>query len=162
MTLRPRLAAAFVLASWAWTIALVAVPLASARAPEVRLPASVSASVYLAGGFLCHQRAGRSFHPWGVRMPVCARCFGLYASASLGAVAGLFAGVTGAHGRSRRLTAHRLLVGLALAAVPTGLIWLVEWLGLAYPPAIVRAALAVPLGATVGWIVTTAIGHEIG
>lgn len=162
MTLRPRLAVAFFLASCVWTIGLIAVPFASARWPGARLTTGVSASVYLAGGFLCHQRADRSFHPWGVRMPVCARCFGLYASAPLGAAAGLFAGALGASGRGRHLTANRLRVTLVIAALPTGVIWLVEWLGLVHSPSIVRAVLAAPLGAAVGWIVTAAIGREIG
>jgi len=158
MSLRGRLAVGFVAASWVWTAALVAVPFASARwpaAPSVRVP---SASVYLVGGFLCHQRADRSFHPWGVRMPVCARCFGLYASAAAGAAVALLpAGLA----RPRRVTARAVRRVLVVAALPTAMIWFVEWSGLAAPSGLVRAGLAIPLGAVVGWIVTTAIVREI-
>jgi uncharacterized membrane protein len=157
---RPRLAAAFVAASCLWTGALVAVPFASARWPASRAVSASSASVYLAGTFLCHQRGERSFHPWGVRMPVCARCFGLYASASAGAVAGLI-GIPWLLRVRARPDARTLRRLVFLAALPTAGVWLAEWIGWAQPSAAVRAGLAMPLGAAIGWLVTTAIGTEI-
>ncbi len=162
MTSRVRLAVLFALASLAWALLLVAIPYAGSRWPTAGFVTAVSAPVYVAGGFLCHQRAERSFHPGGMRMPVCARCFGLYASAPFGAAMGVLAGSLGAVGRRRRLTVRRLRGVLVLAALPTGIIWLAEWLGVVDPASIVRAALAVPLGAAVGWAVSTAIGREIG
>lgn len=148
------------MASWVWTAVLLAVPYASARWPASRGVSAASASVYLAGTFLCHQRADRSFHPWGARMPVCARCFGLYASASAGAAIGLLGLIALREDRARRDvgTLRRLVI---LAALPTAIVWLVEWIGWAQPPAVVRAALAAPLGAAIGWLVATAIGTEI-
>lgn len=162
MTSRARLAVLFALASLVWALLLVAIPGVASRWPTAGFVTAVSAPVYVAGGFVCHQGAERSFHPWGMRMPVCARCFGLYASAPFGAAIGVFVGSIGAVGRRRRLTVRRLRVVLVLAALPTGIIWLVEWLGVAHPSSLVRAALAVPLGAAVGWAVSTAIGREIG
>jgi len=157
---RRRLAAVFVAAACLWTAVLLAVPYASARWSGSRGVAAASASVYLGGTFLCHQRAERSFHPWGVRMPVCARCFGLYASASVGAAIGLLVLMLRREPRrSRDVRATRRVV--ILAALPTAIVWLVEWVGWAQPPASARAALAVPLGAAIGWLVTTAIAAEI-
>lgn len=147
-------------ASCLWTAVLLAVPYVSARWPASRGVSAASASVYLAGTFVCHQRAERSFHPWGVRMPVCARCFGLYASASAGAAIGLIGLLALREGRARGdvRTLRRVVI---LAALPTAIVWLVEWVGWAQPPAIARAALAAPLGAAIGWLVTTAVGAEI-
>ncbi|MYD87664.1 MAG: DUF2085 domain-containing protein [Acidobacteria bacterium] len=47
-------------------------------------------AVYLVASAVCHQRADRSFHPWGVQLPVCGRCAGLYAGALLGICAAGF------------------------------------------------------------------------
>jgi len=41
---------------------------------------------YRAGAVICHQQDARSLHVGRVRMPVCARCFGLYAGAGAGAL----------------------------------------------------------------------------
>jgi uncharacterized membrane protein len=43
-------------------------------------------SVYGAFALLCHQMDERSFHLLGFKLAVCARCFGLYAGALLGAL----------------------------------------------------------------------------
>ena len=43
-------------------------------------------SVYGAFALLCHQMDERSFHVAGFKLAVCARCFGLYAGALLGAL----------------------------------------------------------------------------
>jgi len=160
ITLRRRVATTFVVASCLWTVALLAVPYASARWPDSRRVSPAAASFYLAGTFLCHQRAERSFHPWGVRMPVCARCFGLYASASAGAAIGLL-GVTVLRANRMRQDARALRRLVILTALPTAIVWLVEWAGWAQPSAVLRAALAVPLGTAIGWVVTTAIAAEI-
>ncbi|HWS87208.1 MAG TPA: DUF2085 domain-containing protein [Pyrinomonadaceae bacterium] len=47
---------------------------------------AAAASVYGALALLCHQVDERSFHVAGFKMAVCARCFGLYAGALLGAL----------------------------------------------------------------------------
>lgn len=158
--MRGQLAALLAIASLLWALALVIVPSAAAAGSAVRMPALVSAVVYLAGTTVCHQRPERSFHPGGVRMPVCARCFGLYAAASLGAITALIAGMV-RRARRHRLTPATMRLVLIAAALPTVFVWAVEWFGLAQPSSGLRAGLAAPLGAAAGWVVTTAIAGEI-
>jgi hypothetical protein len=143
-----------------WLSALVLAPWAvtheSANDPVVR----VAATVYVAGGLVCHQRPSRSFHLWDARLPVCARCCGLY----LGGFGGLLIALL-----SRRSTRRRtgfdegllrrwrwLILG---AAAPTAIIWLLEHAGIL--PAITtnwtRALSGLPLGGTVAWVVWTAL-----
>jgi uncharacterized membrane protein len=112
---------------------------------------------YVIGSAICHQRPERSFWIAGAPMPVCARCTGLYASAAFGSVLAL----TAAHAsRTSRLgSSRRVRLALGVAAVPTAITLVVEWLGLASPSPVVRAAAAVPIGAAMGWIVTTAVKH---
>ena len=74
-------------ATLVWLVLVVAVPAALAREGGGRAVTLVSAGTYLMGGVVCHQRPERSFHPGGVQMPVCARCFGLYLGAGLGVLA---------------------------------------------------------------------------
>src|SRR5688572_17408563 len=69
-----------------WVGALVAAPSAAAQTTNP-VATSLAAAVYLAGSNVCHQRAERSFHLDGVRMPVCARCTGLYLGGALGVLA---------------------------------------------------------------------------
>jgi uncharacterized membrane protein len=111
---------------------------------------------YVIGKAICHQRPERSFWIAGAPMPVCARCTGLYASATFGSVLALAA----AHVSMRpwrRGSSRRIRLALAIAAVPTAITLIAEWLHLASPSPLVRAAAAVPIGAAAGWIVTTAV-----
>ena len=43
-------------------------------------------AAYAAFALVCHQMDGRSFHLFGFKLAVCARCFGLYAGALAGAL----------------------------------------------------------------------------
>ena len=113
---------------------------------------------YIIGSAICHQRPERSFWIADAPMPVCARCTGLYASAAFGSVLAL-AAVHGSLWTSKLGSSRRVRLALAVAAVPTAITLVVEWLGLASPSPLVRAAAAVPIGAAAGWIVTTAIKH---
>ena len=118
-----------------WGAALAATPYALRRGAEGG--ALVAGSmVYLAASAICHQRAERSFHPWGVQLPVCGRCAGLYG----GALLGLLGAVRAFRGRTARLV-------LAAAALPTAATVLLEAGGLVDPGNLGRAASAVPLGA---------------
>jgi len=158
---RRRLAALFAAASLAWAVAIVAVPYLVARHPDAVLTGPLAAAAYLTGHVVCHQLPDRSFHPFGVQMPVCARCAGLYASAPLGAALALVLGV-GAVGGRRRPTAALVRAVLVTTALPTAATWSVEWLGLAHVSSIGRFAAALPLGAAIAWVVVTAVGGEIG
>lgn len=57
-------------------------------APLLKAGGLVAAAEAVYGAFtlLCHQSDGRSFHLAGFKLAVCARCFGLYAGALLGAL----------------------------------------------------------------------------
>ena len=139
-----------------WSAALAATPYALGHGAEGGVLVAVSA-VYLAASAICHQRADRSFHPWGVQLPVCGRCAGLYGGALLGVCA---AGVSRRRNSRRDRKAARGLLGAvrpfrgraallvpAAAALPTAATVLLEAGGLVDPGNLGRAASAVPLGA---------------
>lgn len=145
----PRLLAAALTASaLVWLALLLLAPFAPR---ETRL-------VYQFASRVCHQRPERSFHLAGAQLPVCARCFGLYASGALAAAAAmLFArlrrdaprhghpGAAALDGRTSRIV-------FAVAAAPTVVTVAAEWLGLAHPSNVARAIASVPLGAAAGWL----------
>jgi uncharacterized membrane protein len=126
---RPRLL--LVLATTAWVVLLLAAPLAAFGVP-------LSGATYAFGSVICHQRPERSFHLGAAQLPVCARCFGLYAGAVLGALAGL---------KGRPTSRARLRALIVVAAVPTAVTWAAEILGLWFPANATRFAAALPLGA---------------
>lgn len=117
--------------------------------------------VYLAGQAICHQRADRSFHAWGVQLPVCGRCVGLYAGAALG---GLLAVLLSApvsspvgSGISRMpdspATPPDWLLRFTVAAAPTAASLALELTGVWTQSPAVRCVAAGPLGLAVGWFV---------
>ena len=140
---------AFVAGVVLWSAALAAAPYALHHGAEGGVLIAGSA-VYVAGSAICHQRAERSFHPWGVQLPVCGRCAGLYG----GALLGLFGAVRLFRGRAARFV-------LAAAALPTAATVLIELGGLVDPGNLVRATAAVPLGAAVCGFVAGAIRGEV-
>ena len=158
-TPRVWLAYGFLVATLVWMLTLVMVPFLLAHETGGRVVRAASAGTYLVGSAICHQRPDRSFRLWGVQMPVCARCAGLYLGAAVGA---LLAGVRRRAGRGAARPASRALRMMVLAAAaPTGATWLGEavgWLGFAGG---VRAAVAVPLGAAVTWVVSLVIRGEL-
>jgi len=81
-----RLRAAFVAASAAWAVLLVAAPLAASRDHASRLASALIVGVYSVGSLVCHQLPERSYSIWGAQMPVCARCAGIYVGAAVAAV----------------------------------------------------------------------------
>ncbi len=129
----------------AWAVVLVAAPYVLAH-PEPAAGVAIAATgTYVAASLICHQLPARSFHPWGRKLPVCARCAGLYG----GALGGLLflpwpAGVR----RTRRV--------IAATAVPTAATFLLEAVGIWDPGNVIRFAAALPLGASVAWFVTSA------
>jgi uncharacterized membrane protein len=103
--------------------------------------------VYEAAGLICHQRPERSFHLAGIQLPVCARCFGLYASGAAGACAAYLAGLSTTVSAPTRF----VTVALGAAAIPTALTLIGEWTGLLHPGGVTRAVASLPLGAVAGW-----------
>ena len=139
------LAFAVTVAASLWALVIVATPFVAARGGT---PWAVLL-VYQLGALICHQRPERSFHLAGVPMPVCARCFGLYAAGAAGvliawAVRGEFA-----RGRVRAV--------LALAAVPIALSVGLEWTSAITTTNLFRAATALPLGAAAGVVAIAAL-----
>jgi hypothetical protein len=74
------LAAALTVVAVLWAAAIVAAPFAASHGRLVWMPVAA----YQIGALICHQRPERSFHVAGTQMPVCARCFGLYAAGAAG------------------------------------------------------------------------------
>ena len=122
-------------------------------------PVSVAAALtYRIAGMVCHQDGSRSFHVGRWPLPVCARCTGLYLGAVCGALAGLGLGRRTSRGAARTpvpLRAVRLV--LLVAALPTGALWLTEWVFSEPVSNTVRAAAGIPLGAAVSWTAALAI-----
>ncbi len=65
-------------ASLIWVLLIFSAPFLS------RLGSSLSSLTYHLFGSLCHQIPSRCFHLSGIPMPVCTRCFGIYAGFFLG------------------------------------------------------------------------------
>ena len=174
---RAWLARGFLGAILMWMLMLLMVPLLLARETGGRAVTTVAAGTYLVGSLICHQRPDRSFRLWGVQMPVCARCAGLYLGAAVGAL------IAGAGVSSQRFAAHvreslirdterggsrgiaelaspALRVIVLAAAVPTGVTWLGEAVGWLPFAGGVRAVAAVPLGAAVTWVASLVIRGE--
>ena len=136
--MRRVLPAALTVAATVWLTLLVTAP---------SFPREM-AVVYQFAGRVCHQRPERSFHLAGGQLPVCARCFGLYASGAIAAVAAWLS----TRGPRVLITAGTARLAFAAAALPTVFTVALEWLRLAHPSNTARAIAALPLGAVAGWI----------
>jgi uncharacterized membrane protein len=123
--------------TWAILVGIAPV-LAQDRAPWV------AALVYHVGSLICHQRPERSFHIAGLQMPVCARCFGLYAAGA--------AGLLLAWGLREKWSSNTARVGLALSALPIALSVGLEWAGAIETTNLFRVASGLPLGLTAGLV----------
>jgi uncharacterized membrane protein len=146
MTLSTCLAVAAVV----WSVALAAAAIGATAAVDwLRYP---SALVYGLAALICHQRPERSFATGGVPWPVCARCTGLYAGALLGSLAALRLEPPQAWDRFVQSTRRWLPV----AAAPTLLTLVVEWVSGVMPGHVVRSASAVPLGAALALVLILA------
>jgi len=150
-------ASAFVTACALWLVALVAAPYAAGHARPGGPAYLAATGVYLTGSVICHQQARRSFHLDSVQLPVCARCFGIYAAAPLGAWLGLLLA------RRRRTTwpadGHdpRWRRWLVAAAMPTAVTVLAEWASGTMTPGPLRFAAGVPLGFAVAWFLAVSL-----
>ena len=141
-----------------WAVVIFAAPFGlEAVSHEVRV---ATALVYVGAGHVCHQRPERSFHLHGRRMPVCARCTGLYLAAPLGLAAGLF---MRRRDRADDRTYRRWRVAIVAAAVPTVISVGLEWIGgPGMSSNISRALTALPLGAVLAAAVGAALAGHFG
>jgi uncharacterized membrane protein len=112
--------------------------------------------VYRFAAAVCHQLPERSFSIGTVPMPVCARCAGLYFGATamvLLAAGQLRRALAGTADRPRALFGWLFRVApvrvLVIAAVPTAVTLVYEWITGHDPGNWVRAATGGPLGAAV-------------
>jgi hypothetical protein len=180
---------AFVAASLAWVLLLVAAPYLASRSPISTSTSTLLVVVYGIGSLVCHQLPARSYQMWTAQMPVCARCAGIYLGALLGAVG---ARLVGTRGRARRrvdastssgqpaaavlaatdrraagaagplegsLRHARVLLAAALA--PTALTLLYEWSTGDMPAHAIRAAAGLPIGLAVAWLVVAAAENQV-
>ena len=135
------LAAALTGGAAIWFAVIVAAPY---MASSGRL-AWLTVFIYQFGSLICHQRSERTFHLAGMQMPVCARCFGLYAAAAAGL---LVAWVV-----RRSWTREQTRLALAVAAMPTALSVALEWIGAIATSNVFRMATGLPLGFVAGLVV---------
>ena len=152
--------AAFALLSLAAIWGLALPWLACARESSSPLLALTGRAAFALGHVICHQRPERSFFSCGVQWPGCGRCSGLYLGAAAGAVLAL---AIGWRAQGRRTTtpdsAARWRRILVVAALPTIVLWTIEFVGILDPGTIARFALALPLGmAASGWLAAVARG----
>ncbi len=140
----------FVTASVSWASVLLLAPFAASRPNGDAIVFGFAYGAYAAGRIICHQLPARSFHLWSAPMPVCARCAGIYAGASIAAM--FFAARPS---QVQRVTADaiRARVVLVAAAVPIAATLLYEWITADTPAHWVRALTGVPAGAAVAWII---------
>ncbi|MBI2835693.1 MAG: DUF2085 domain-containing protein [Acidobacteria bacterium] len=134
-----------------WLAALLAAPFVVTDASSRDAVVRVAATAYLAGSFVCHQQAGRSFHLSGTQLPVCGRCVGLYAGAAISsAMAFGLAWFRPARDKRPAIGWRAALLG---AAVPTVVTLGLEWSHVTPLSNLARAIAGVPLGAVVAWLV---------
>ena len=106
--------------------------------PHGRATVAVSIA-YVCGSLVCHQRPERSLVSCSRQWAVCGRCSGLY----LGGACGVLLALAGI---GRQGTWRQWRRRVVLAAVPTGLLWLGEIVGLGDPGTPLRLVIALPAG----------------
>jgi len=151
----PRLiTAGFAVATILWLVLLVGSPYLVSHATPGSVPFTAGGLVYMAGSVVCHQRADRSFHAWGVQLPVCGRCVGLYAGAALGSMlAAFFVTRTNGARAPRGSGQPDWLLRFTLAGLPTAASVGLELLGFWPQSPAIRCLAALPLGFAVAWFV---------
>src|SRR5260221_7558518 len=82
---------AFVAASIAWAMLLVAVPFVASGAHLSSIAAATVLAVYGIRSLVCHQLPQRSYRLWSAQMPVCAPSVGIYIGAPTASLLALMA-----------------------------------------------------------------------
>jgi uncharacterized membrane protein len=147
---------ALVAVAVAWNTALIASPLVASP--------YLSAFTYASGSLVCHQQSARSFHLAGAQLPVCARCFGLYAGAVFGIVAWCALAGLARAARPRAaqwVNGNGVRVSLIAVAVPTVVSVALAWLGLWDGTNLTRALLALPLGAVLALVMAAVAAGDL-
>ena len=173
---------AFVAASVAWAVMLPLAPYLASRPQASPLATAFVVAVYGIGSLICHQLPERSYRLWTAQMPVCARCAGMYFGAAIAAIAAaplkrrptpapLTRRLTPAPLMPRPTTApptrrptydavgHRFSganpsrATLVIAALPTLLTLVYEWMTGHAPGNWIRFAAGMPIGGAVAWLV---------
>ena len=124
------IAPALALAALAWVALLLLAPVAHS---------SIATLIYAIGAVVCHQIPERSFHLAGVQLPVCARCFGIYAGAAAAAAIYVLGVFVADSARWRTLSPRAARRVFLVSALPTMLTVALEWAGLWRGSNIVRA-----------------------
>jgi hypothetical protein len=146
----------FLVLSVLWVLAI---PLAAFAAGQPAAPSAAygfALAVYSIGRVVCHQLPARSFHLLGMRLPVCARCSGIYLGAATAAVVfgwprrrpALSAIARGA--KAQRVEPRWILLA---AFLPTAATLVFEWTTGVTPANWIRALAGLPLGAAVAWAI---------
>jgi len=146
---RPALVFLFAL-SLLWASTLIAVPSLADRAAGNPQLGRTAGLVYLVGSLVCHQRPERSFHPWGVQVPVCARCEGIYLAAPFSIALVLTVRRRGARVLASRWMWRRVILFASLPTILT-LVW--EWTTGEMTSGMVRATAGFALGAAMAAMV---------
>jgi uncharacterized membrane protein len=156
-----RLRAAFIAASVAWAVLLVAAPFLASCPHASTLASALIVGVYGIGSLICHQLPERSYHLWAAQMPVCARCTGIYVGAVLGALGARPLRVLGARAFQPPLALRRSRLLLALAVTPTLATLAYEWSTGEMPSHAIRAAAGIPIGLVAAWLVVAAADNQV-
>jgi uncharacterized membrane protein len=136
---------AFLAAAVGWALSLPIAAYAASRPHASSAVYLFAVAIYRLGAIVCHQLPARSFQVWGVQMPVCARCTGIYAGAAL--AAGVSSVTTPSMGDA---AARRLLI---LAALPTIATLGYEWTTGDMPSHWIRALAGLAIGAAIAVVV---------
>ena len=147
---------AFVAASIVWAVALPLAPFATTRLHAATLWYVLALSADAVGSVICHQFPERSFHLWGVAMPVCARCTGIYIGAAIVALAAVAQPASTV--RPKAQTTNHARNALLIAALPTLVTLVYEWITSDMPAGWIRAVAGAPIGAVVSAVVLGLVG----
>ena len=97
-----------------------------------------------------------------MQLPVCARCLGLYGGGALGVLMWIAVAGLGRRASARSAAWHaRVRTVLIAAAIPTLVTVVTAWLDVWDPGNVVRATLALPLGAAAGAVVAAVSARDL-